>query len=231
MLKRTLFQIARSPVSRHFIGFAFAKLSFLMPFTKLIDTPDLMVFHHPVKHWQHHLLLVPKTAVPTFTSLNIAHNPVHQKLLLAIVQAAQQAAHLEALPDYALLVNGGTYQDVPQMHFHLAAGPNKHGKNPSKDTLNSLPDTKQLIVESNTAQAYQLPSSSPDLHIAIIGKEPCPALLDMTSATDENKTFLIHVFELAQQLIQQLEPTGYTVLAHGRFAQRAFAVQIRGITD
>ncbi len=231
MIKKTLFQIARSPISRHFIGFAFAKLSFLMLFTKLINTPDLMVFHHPVKHWQHHLLIVPKTAVPAFTSLNIAHNPAHQKLLLGIVQAAQQAAHLEALPHYALLVNGGTYQDVPQMHFHLAAGPDKHGKNPSSDALTSLPDTKQLFIESSTVQAYQLPSNSTDFHIAIMGKEPYPVRPDMPSVPDENKTFLIHVFELAHQLIQQLKPPGYTLFMHGGQGQGVFAIQIRGIID
>ena len=200
-----------------------------MPFRKVINTPKLIVFHHPVKHWQHHLLIVPKTAVPSFSTLAIAHYPTHQSLLLAIIQATQQAATLEGLSYFTLLVNGGIYQDVPQLHFHLATGHDPYGKNLNTQVLTQLPNNKQLLIETRTIQAYQLSKSDIHLHLAIISNKPHPTIADIALTAPENQKILIKMFALAQQLIAQFRPIGYTILTHGGYAQQTFTLQVRGI--
>ena len=230
MLKKTLFQIARSQVSGYFIGFAFARLSFLMPFRKVINSPDLVAFHHPVKFWEHHLLIVPKKAIPSLAAFTIANNPPHQNILLSIVQAAKHAVKMEGLSDYALVVNGGTYQDVPQIHFHLASGNDRQGINLSQRVLSHMPQDKNLIVESSDVIAYRLPGSNASLHIVLVGKRIPKSISEVDFELPESRETLIHIFELAQKLIEQFRPTGYSLLTHGGYDQEAFAFQIVGTT-
>lgn len=228
MLKRIFFKIARSSISRYFIGRSFQSLSFLMPLTRIIDNPDVVAFHHPVKYWQAHSLIVPKKAVPTFATLCLTENHPHQKLLLAILQAAQAAAQREGFSEYALLVNGGTSQDVPQLHFHLASGPTKDGSHPGDTTLLQLPTPHQLICKTNTLCAYQMPPNHPGLHIAIVPQKQHSAFHKMNLQAANHQEILLQSFALAQNLIVQFKPAGYTLITHAGYGQQLFAVQILG---
>jgi histidine triad (HIT) family protein len=112
-----LFRVARSPFARHLIGWLFAHLSFLIPVQRLRETDTLLAFHHPKPSYPIHILLVPKKALPTLAALTPSDAP----FLVDLFQTVQSLA-LELNLDsqgYRLIANGGAYQGVPQLHFHL----------------------------------------------------------------------------------------------------------------
>jgi histidine triad (HIT) family protein len=97
------------------IGWIFAHLSFAIPVKRLRETDTLMVFYHPKPAYSFHVLLIPKKAVPSlkeFDSTDIT-------FLTDLYSTVQSLVDEFQLPAWRLIVNGGEYQDFPQLHFHL----------------------------------------------------------------------------------------------------------------
>ena len=120
MLQKTLFALARSSFSRFFIGFIFTHMSFAIPVNRLRETDTLLAFHHPRPSYPVHILLVPKKAIGRLSDLQ----PDDTSFLTEVFQITQELVkELDLIqPGYRLIVNGGEYQDVPQLHFHLVSG-------------------------------------------------------------------------------------------------------------
>jgi histidine triad (HIT) family protein len=100
-----------------FIGWIFAHMSFVIPVNRLRETESLMAFHHPKPSYPFHVLLVPKKAVVSLTEFD-STDTVFLTDLYSTVQSLVEEFHLTA---YRLIVNGGEYQDFPQLHFHLVS--------------------------------------------------------------------------------------------------------------
>jgi histidine triad (HIT) family protein len=100
-----------------FIGWIFAHMSILIPVKRLCETETLMAFHHPKPAYPFHVLLVPKKAV---TSLK-EFDPTDIAFLTDLYSTVQTIVNEFQLAEgaYRLIVNGGEYQDFPQLHFHL----------------------------------------------------------------------------------------------------------------
>ena len=97
------------------IGWIFEHMSFAIPVKRLRETATLMAFYHPKPAYPFHVLLLPKKAVPSLKALDLADTA-----FLADLYATVQSLVAEfQLPAYRLIVNGGEYQDFPQLHFHL----------------------------------------------------------------------------------------------------------------
>ena len=114
---RFLLVLARSAIGGVILGWVFAHLSFVLPVRRLRETKTLLAFHHPQPSYPVHILLVPKRALHSFTDLTVADSA----LISEIIQTAQSLIaefNLER-SGYRLIVNGGDYQAVPQLHFHL----------------------------------------------------------------------------------------------------------------
>ncbi len=92
-------------------------MSFLIPVQRLRETPTLFAFHHPQPSYPLHILILPKKELPNLAALTPADTPFLTDLFQT-VQALVAELHLEPV-GYRLIVNGGAYQDVPQLHFHL----------------------------------------------------------------------------------------------------------------
>ena len=90
-------------------------MSFVIPVQRLRETNTLMAFHHPKPSYKFHVLLVPKKAVASLKEFD-SHDSEFLVDLYSTVQSIVDAFQLSA---YRLIVNGGDYQDFPQMHFHL----------------------------------------------------------------------------------------------------------------
>jgi diadenosine tetraphosphate (Ap4A) HIT family hydrolase len=60
---------------------------------------------------------VPKKAVASLKELNVQDTAFFTELY-STVQSLVDEFHLSA---YRLIVNGGEYQDFPQLHFHLVS--------------------------------------------------------------------------------------------------------------
>lgn len=64
-----------------------------------------------------HLLIVPKTHVSNFMELN------NSETLFEMTKAAQQLIKEKNIESgYKLIFNGGKYQAIPHLHWHLLAG-------------------------------------------------------------------------------------------------------------
>ena len=119
-LMNFLLYLARSAVGVSIMGWVFAHASFLLPVKRTYETDTLLAFHHPKPGYPVHILIVPKKAIRNLMSL--------QKVDRTFLREALQAAHLLAAefcpPDgrHCLILNGGAYQEVPQLHFHFIAG-------------------------------------------------------------------------------------------------------------
>ncbi|MEW6085569.1 MAG: HIT domain-containing protein [Chloroflexota bacterium] len=77
----------------------------------------MMAFHHPKPSYPFHVLLVPKRAVKTLMDFD-SNDSAFLTDLYSTVQSLVEEFHLTA---YRLIVNGGEYQDFPQLHFHLVS--------------------------------------------------------------------------------------------------------------
>lgn len=89
-------------------------MSFAIPVERLRETETLLAFHHPKPSYPLHIVLLPKQAVPSLMDLD--PNSAFLSDLFATVQLLVTELQL---PAYRLIVNGGEYQDFPQLHFHL----------------------------------------------------------------------------------------------------------------
>jgi histidine triad (HIT) family protein len=114
-------RLLRSPVARALIGWFFAHMSFAIPVQRLRETPTLIAFHHPQPAYPVHIILIPKRAIADVAALTAADAPFMVDLFAAV---GSLVAELHLAPGgYRLITNGGPNQSVPQLHFHLVAGP------------------------------------------------------------------------------------------------------------
>jgi len=94
-------------------------MSFVIPVKRLRETDTLLAFYHPQPAYPVHILLVPKREIAGLTAVR----PSDADFLLDLMQTVQSlVADLNLEPcGYRLIANGGAYQDVPHLHFHLIA--------------------------------------------------------------------------------------------------------------
>jgi histidine triad (HIT) family protein len=111
------------------IGWLFAHMSFAIPVKRLRETETLLAFHHPKPSYPFHVLLLPKKAITSLKEFDSTDTSFLTDLY-STVQNLVEEFHLSA---YRLIVNGGEYQDFPQLHFHLiseVAGQTSNVKGP-----------------------------------------------------------------------------------------------------
>ena len=92
-------------------------MSFAIPVQRLRETDTLMAFHHPKPSYTFHVLLVPKKSVSSLKELDASD----MKFLSDLYSTVQSLIDEFQLAAYRLIVNGGDYQDFPQLHFHLVS--------------------------------------------------------------------------------------------------------------
>lgn len=116
-----LFWLARTPAAGFFMGWFFAHMSFLLPADRLRETASLVAFPHPRPAYPVHILIIPKRSIPNLMAWQTADSDFLRDLI-PTVQSLVAELNLEAA-GYRLIANGGSYQDIPQLHFHLVSGP------------------------------------------------------------------------------------------------------------
>jgi histidine triad (HIT) family protein len=113
LLKR----LARTSLGQVLVGEVFAHMSFAIPVERLRETNTLLAFPHPSPVHPFHVILVPKQAVASLAEFD----PAGTAFLADLFAAVQSLVAEFQLPAYRLIVNGGEYQDFPQLHFHLVS--------------------------------------------------------------------------------------------------------------
>ena len=124
-LARTRFARTRpaGSLTTGLIAWMLAHMSFLIPAQRLRETPTLLAFYHPQPSYPVHILIVPKRAIASLLEITPADQPFLVDLF-ACVRELVLELHLDQ-QGYRLIANGGSFQDIPQLHFHLisAASP------------------------------------------------------------------------------------------------------------
>jgi histidine triad (HIT) family protein len=116
-IAKALFDIARGPIGTLLVGWVFSYASRMLPIRRRYESRRVVAFDHPRPSYPVHILIVPKKAIRGFEELGKADLPV----IADTFAAAQLLVEDLDLADrgYRLIVNGGAYQDVKQLHFHL----------------------------------------------------------------------------------------------------------------
>jgi histidine triad (HIT) family protein len=112
---RVVYFILRNRWIARWMRWMFAHMSFAIPVKRLHETDTLMAFYHPKPAYPFHVLIVPKKVVASLTELD----PADTAFLTDLYSTVQSLVEEFKLPAYRLIVNGGEFQDFPQLHFHL----------------------------------------------------------------------------------------------------------------
>jgi histidine triad (HIT) family protein len=115
-----LLALARSPAGKLFVGWFFAHMSFAIPVKRLRETKWLIAFHHPRPSYPLHILLVPNKTLASPADLGPEDAEFLADLFVTVGSLVAEF-DLEGT-GYRLIANGGSFQDVPQLHFHLVSG-------------------------------------------------------------------------------------------------------------
>jgi histidine triad (HIT) family protein len=95
-------------------------MSTILPIHRLRETKNLIAFHNPEPTYPLHFLIIPKQPITRFMDIS----PSDQGLIMELVQMIQCLVEELDLDEegYRLIVNGGKYQSLPRLHFHLVSG-------------------------------------------------------------------------------------------------------------
>jgi histidine triad (HIT) family protein len=116
-VRRRLWRLARAPFVGPLLGRLFTHMSFAMPVKRLRETPTLLAFYHPQPSYPTHIVIVPKRARRRLLDLETADADFYVDLFQT-VQSLVRELGLEQ-GGYRLIANGGAYQEVAHLHFHL----------------------------------------------------------------------------------------------------------------
>jgi len=118
-VKRWLANFGRHKIVGNIIRWVFVHMSFIIPVQRLYESNSLLAFHHPAPSYPFHVLIVPKKDLPGMQSISSSD----AGLLLEVIQVVQAFVKNFGLEKtgYRLVANGGAFQDIPQLHFHLIA--------------------------------------------------------------------------------------------------------------
>lgn len=119
-LKNLVFRLTRSFFFIKVIGFLFYHAGFFVPGERLVENEHWYAIRHPRPSYPVHILILPRVAVTDWMALPTSAPEVYT----AFVALSQQLIREEGLEStgYRLIVNGGEYQSIPQLHVHLVYG-------------------------------------------------------------------------------------------------------------
>ncbi len=101
--------------SGRWFGWLYERTGRWLPGRRLWESDKLVVIEHPRPVDAFHALLIPKQAIAGLQDVQ----PDHADLLFEVIQIAGKLAGAYGLQHYKIVVNGGAYQEIPQLHFHM----------------------------------------------------------------------------------------------------------------
>lgn len=90
------------------------------PINKVLETDNVLAFHHTRPFWPVHIVVIPKRHVSSLLMLEASDDTLLIELFAVIKRIAAQvvAEHGGA----RVLTNLGVYQDSQHLHFHINFG-------------------------------------------------------------------------------------------------------------
>lgn len=127
-----LIRLARARPAGKIIPWILRHMSRILPVDVLYETESLTAFFHPQPEYPIHILIVPKYHITGLASIQETDHAFLQDLFRC-VRVLVSRFGLER-DGYRLVANGGSYQEVKLLHFHLL----------SEDTLKVCASIDQL---------------------------------------------------------------------------------------
>ena len=95
-------------------------LSGRTPIQVVMETDDVLAFHHTRPYWAVHIVVVPKVHLPSLTNLGGHSIEIVHRVLDVVRHVAAQVERQEGA--CRVVTNLGEYQESKHLHFHVAAG-------------------------------------------------------------------------------------------------------------
>ena len=86
----------------------------------VVETGDVLAFHHTRPYWTVHIVVVPKVHVPSLTDLGGHSVELVHRLLEVVRKVAAQVEREHGA--CRVVTNLGAYQDSKHLHFHVGFG-------------------------------------------------------------------------------------------------------------
>jgi histidine triad (HIT) family protein len=95
-------------------------LSGRTPVAVVLETDEVLAFRHTRPFWPVHIVVIPKTHVPSLIDLGGADEALLHKVLAVVRRVADQVTREHGAA--RVLTNLGGYQDSKHLHFHVSCG-------------------------------------------------------------------------------------------------------------
>lgn len=118
VVSEAAFHISRSELGTLLVGYVFENFTSVLPVDVVYETDKVIAFWHPKPYWEKHIVIVPKKRIESISALTSED----KEYLGAVYEAVQHIVDDQKFEAYTVTVNGGTRQDVMQIHFHLWSG-------------------------------------------------------------------------------------------------------------
>ena len=95
-------------------------LSGRLPVRKVLETADILAFHHTAPYWPVHIVIIPKRHIPSLAAVAADDLPAVRAMLDAASQicAAVTGEH----GGCRLSTNCGDHQSTKHLHFYIHSG-------------------------------------------------------------------------------------------------------------
>lgn len=90
------------------------------PIERVVETADVLAFHHTQPYWPVHIVVIPKRHIPSLASYDPADLPVIQEMLTVAADICRQVT--EQHGGCRLSTNSGDYQTTRHLHFYIHHG-------------------------------------------------------------------------------------------------------------
>ena len=95
-------------------------LSGRTPIEVVMETPEVLAFHHTSPYWPIHIVVIPKQHIPSLVDLGEGGEEVLGQIITVVRKVANQV--LKEHGACRVLTNLGEYQDSKHLHFHVCTG-------------------------------------------------------------------------------------------------------------
>ncbi len=111
--------IARTSMGRRIYRWIFSSTKLKIPVSHLRDTKNVMAYFHPDPSYPFHVLIVPRRPIESI--MHIDHTD--STCLIEVFDIVKSLVEEYQLSErgFRVIVNGGNFQKIPQLHFHLVA--------------------------------------------------------------------------------------------------------------
>lgn len=87
---------------------------------KILETENVLAFHHTQPFWETHIVVIPKIHISSLLTIEESDKAILSELLDVIRKVSAQI--VEETGAARVLTNLGKYQESKHLHFHINSG-------------------------------------------------------------------------------------------------------------